>query len=93
MSNQLRQMGMTSLQGLSSAPDRAQLAAQALQLQRTMTEPQFQQDMRSVGQKAAAFGRTGAGMTTNELTDVALAREKNLNQFGEQAASMRQARR
>jgi hypothetical protein len=86
MSNQLRQMGMTSLQGLSSAPDRAQLAAQALQLQRTMTEPQFQQDMRSVGQKAAAFGRTGAGMTTNELTDVALAREKNLNQFGEQAA-------
>jgi hypothetical protein len=51
MSDQLRQMGMTSLQGLSSAPDRAQLAAQALQLQRTMTEPQFQQDMRAWGRR------------------------------------------
>jgi hypothetical protein len=82
----LRDMSMQQLQGLNTAPDRAQLAAQALSLQRQMTAPAWQQDLRQAGQQAAALGRIGAGMTTNELNDITLAREKALGQFGEQAA-------
>ena len=82
----LRDMSMQQLQGLNTAPDRVQLAAQALQLQREMTQPQWLQDQRTVGQNAAAMGRIGAGMTTNELTGLTLAREKALGQYGEQAA-------
>jgi hypothetical protein len=83
---QLRAMGMTSLGGLSSSPDRLSLAAQALQLQREMTQPAWEQDLRTVGQKAAAYGRLGSGMTTSELGDVTLQREKALGQYGQQAA-------
>jgi hypothetical protein len=78
--SQLRGMAMTGLQGLSTAPNRADLASQAFQLMNERSAPQFAQDMRSVGQMASAFGRTGAGMTTNELTDLALARSKNQQQ-------------
>lgn len=64
---------------LGTAPDRAQLAQQSLaQMQQDM-EPGFQQSMRAVGQNAAKFGRIGAGMTTNELTDVGLARQRTLD--------------
>lgn len=86
MADQLRQMGMSSLQGLSSAPDRGQLAAQALSLQRQLTQPQWEQDLRHVGQSAAALGRLGSGMTTSELGDVTLQREKALGLYGQQAA-------
>jgi len=72
----LRQMGMAGLQGLSSLPDRAQLAASTFKLLNEQSQPGFEQDMRRVGQNAAAFGRTGSGMTTNELTDLGLARGK-----------------
>lgn len=84
---QLQQQTMSGLRDLSSAPDRATLAANALKLQRDATEPQYQQDLRAVGQKAAALGRIGSGMTTSELGDVTLQREKALGQYGAQLAN------
>lgn len=61
--------GLTSqLQGLGTAPDRSALAAQAFQLQQDQQAPAREQAFRQVGQKAAALGRVGAGMTTNDLT-------------------------
>lgn len=82
----LRTMAMGSLENLSSAPNRAELAAQALQLQREMTAPAWEQDLRRTGAMAAALGRTGSGMTTNELTGLTLARERSLGQYGRDAA-------
>lgn len=84
--DELRRIAMGQVRDLASAPDRAQLAARALALQRQMTTPAWQQDLRAAGQQAAALGRIGAGMTTNELNDITLAREKALGQYGEDAA-------
>lgn len=82
----LRQMSMADLEALHSAPNRGELAARSLALQRALTQDQWLKDQRTVGDNAAAFGRTGSGMTTNELTDLTLAREKALGLYGEQAA-------
>jgi hypothetical protein len=84
---QLRQTLMQQFAGLSSSPDRGELAANALRLQRELTAPQWEQDLRLTGQKAAALGRIGSGMTTNELTDLTLAREKALGLYGERLAN------
>lgn len=81
-----RELGMSGLESLSSGPNRADLAAQALQLERERTNPSWQNDLRLAGQKAAALGRIGSGMTTTELGDLTLQREKALGQFGEDAA-------
>jgi hypothetical protein len=84
---QLRTKLMGMLDNLSNAPDRLELAADALRIQRELTAPQWQQDLRHVGAQAAALGRIGSGMTTNELTDLTLAREKALGLFGQQLAN------
>lgn len=68
----------TAAATVANAPDRQALAAQAFQLLRDQTEPQFQMDQRTIGQNAAKFGRIGAGMTTNELTSLDQARERDL---------------
>lgn len=86
-SAQLRQTLMGQFSGLSTAPDRLALAAQALSLQRQATDPAWRNDLRTVGQSAAALGRIGAGMTTTELDDVTLAREKALGLYGQQLAN------
>lgn len=61
------------------APDRVRLATEAYDQIEEAGRPQFEQAMRSVGQKAAALGRIGSGVTTNEIGDLALARERDLN--------------
>jgi hypothetical protein len=87
---QAQQRAATAQDALSSAPDRADLARQSFQQMVTDSEPAFDQSIRKVGQAAAKFGRIGAGMTTNELTDVALARQRTLdseaNRLGLEAA-------
>ena len=42
--------------------------------------PQFQRELRDVGARAASLGRVGAGVTTNELTDVFSQRQRDLDQ-------------
>lgn len=68
------------VQRLSSlqAPDRVKLAGDALTQLEERSQPAFDQQIRSVGQKAAALGRIGSGVTTNEIGDLALAREREL---------------
>lgn len=68
----------TARNALASSPDRQALAAQAFQLLRDQTAPQFAADQRAIGQSAAKFGRIGAGMTTNELTSLDQSRERDL---------------
>lgn len=77
----------TARDTLSSTPDRTELAAQALQLLRERTQAGYEQDQRSIGQSAAKFGRIGAGMTTNELTDLNLTRERDLDRSARELAN------
>ena len=63
---------------LGDAPSLTQAAIQRFNALREASEPGFQRELRGVGQKAAALGRIGSGVTTSELGDVALRREKFL---------------
>jgi len=69
----------TALQSAGQAPDRVQLAQQALAQLTADTAPQFAADQRAIGQNAAKFGRIGSGMTTTELVDSGLARQRTLD--------------
>lgn len=73
--------------GLADAPNRAQLAGDALSLMRERTQPQFKQAQRQVGKSAAAFGRLGAGMTTTRLGDLATNRESDFALAGRELAN------
>jgi hypothetical protein len=55
---------------MGALPNRTELAKQAFADFDKQGEAGLQQRFRAVGQKAAALGRIGAGMTTNDLTDV-----------------------
>jgi hypothetical protein len=66
--------GLENLQG----PDRAKLAMDAFQRFQEQGDPAYQTRLREVGQKAAALGRIGAGMTTSDLGDVNVRREQEL---------------
>lgn len=66
-----RNMIMRQLRQLQNAPDRFELAQSQYDIFQNQAEPIYQQALRGVGQKAAALGRVGAGMTTNDLTGVA----------------------
>lgn len=74
---QLRQMALADLQGLSG-PNRGQIAQDVFSQLEDASRPQFERDLRGVGQKAAAWGRMGAGMTTSNLGDVISEREREL---------------
>ena len=67
------------LGALRGGPSRGDLASQTFDLIRERTQPGFEQELRGVGQKAAALGRIGAGLTTSQLGDVASNRERNLD--------------
>lgn len=82
-----RAAAMSGLSSLTGAPNRAQLASDAFNLIQQRGQPQYQQDLRSVGQKAAALGRIGAGMTTNDLTDVFSQRERDLDLSSKELAN------
>jgi len=72
---------------LNTTPDRAKLAADSYQLLQDQYEPKYQQDLRQVGQRAAALGRVGAGLTTNDLTGVQQAKDNYFSQQGRALAT------
>lgn len=74
-------------QGLADTPDRNELARQSWEQIAQASEPEFQKELQGVGQKAAALGRIGSGITTSELGDVTLQREKYLGNLQRQLAT------
>jgi hypothetical protein len=70
-----------ALQGLNG-PDRGQIAADTFAQIQQRSQPGFEQALRGATQKAAAMGRRGAGMTTNELGDITALRERDLSLAG-----------
>lgn len=81
--NQELDAALAGLQG----PDRAALAAQTMGLLEERTQPGFEMAQRQTGQRAAALGRLGSGMTTNDLTGVLQDRERLLDQSRRQLAT------
>lgn len=69
-----------TLQRLSQmqAPDREALALKTYKALEDESAPAFAQTQRQIGQNAAALGRIGSGVTTNEIGDAFLARERSL---------------
>lgn len=65
---------------LGMDPDRAKLAGDTYNLLAERTAPERDMQLRQVGQKAAALGRVGAGMTTNDLTGVQQGYDRMLDQ-------------
>lgn len=70
-----------------NAPDRGQIANDLYGVLEERARPGFEQRLRSVGQKAAALGRVGAGLTTSELGDVETLHNRDLDLSRRQLAS------
>ena len=70
-----------------NAPDRGQLAQDMYGVLEERANPGFEQRLRSVGQKAAALGRVGAGLTTSELGDVETTHNRDLDLSRRQLAA------
>lgn len=86
--SQLLGSATNAVQGaVNAAPDRAALAQTTLQNLVSSTDPAYQQSLRQVGTDAAKYGRIGAGMTTTQLDDLALARQKSLDTTSSQLAA------
>lgn len=83
----LRGTAVNQAQGLTTAPDRGQLAADSLALLRERTQPQFEQDQAQIGKNAAAFGRLGSGVTTTRLGDLATNREQDFSLVARELAN------
>lgn len=81
-----RSQASATLQGLEG-PDRAQIADDIFGRLVESSRPAYEQELRGVGQKAAAFGRLGSGMTTSDLGDVQQRREEGLTRARGQLAS------
>lgn len=79
LTSQAQQQAVAAQARAQDAPDRTALAQQALATLEADLQPGFEASQRQVGQNAAKFGRIGAGLTTNELTDLALARQRTLD--------------
>lgn len=75
------------LDKVTNAPDRGQLASDMYGVLEDRARPQFEQRLRSVGQKAAALGRVGAGLTTSELGDVETTHNRDLDLSRRQLAA------
>jgi len=77
----------SALDAVMAGPDRGKLAGDAYDLLLERSRPGFEKEMRDVGSRAAALGRIGAGMTTSELGDVQLQRERELDLARRQLAT------
>jgi hypothetical protein len=75
---QVRQLMLDRVSNLT-APDRQRLAEESLRLLEERSQGGFTQAQRQLGQQAAALGRIGSGMTTTGLSDLGLARERELS--------------
>lgn len=65
--------------GAMGAPALREAAAEQLRLLEEQSQPGFETNLRTVGQRAAALGRLGSGMTTSDLGDVTQRREQALS--------------
>ena len=74
-----RELAAQGLESSFSSPDRVKLASDAYDQLVQRGQPEFDQRIRGVAQKAGALGRVGAGLTTNDLTDVNSQRERELS--------------
>jgi len=82
------QSGVDTAAGkLANGPDLTAAAQEKLRLLEEQSQPGFERALQQVGQKAAALGRLGAGMTTSELGDVTTTRERALSDARRQLAS------
>jgi hypothetical protein len=68
-----------ALDKVLDGPDRGKLAGDAYDQLVARSQPGYEHGLRDLGKRAAALGRVGAGMTTNELTDYGLTRERDLD--------------
>lgn len=75
---QVRKLALDRVSNLTT-PDRQKLADEALSLLEEQSRPRFEVAQRQIGQKAAALGRVGSGVTTTELGDLGLQRERELS--------------
>lgn len=77
---------------LATGPDREALALRAFQRLLDETAPQYAQELRQVNDAAAAGGRVGSGLTTNDLGTVAQRRNESLTRaqqaLADQAAGL-----
>lgn len=76
----------TAAGNFANAGDLTKVGPQLLKDYIDSTNPQWEAEQRSVGQKAAALGRTGSGITTTELGDLALQRQKDISTKASQLA-------
>lgn len=65
-----RSLAGQGLESLNNAPSRQQLAEQTFQSLGNIENAQLGKDIRSAGQRAAAFGRLGSGMVDEETGDI-----------------------
>ena len=70
-----RSLALSDLEALRG-PDRSQIASDTLQRLIADTNPQYEKELQGVGQRAAALGRLGSGVTTSDLGDVAQRRQQ-----------------
>ncbi len=76
-SQQVRDMTMERLKALNG-PDRGALAESNFNRLEQSSRPEWEDALRTVGQKNAALGRLGSGMVTNNLMDITAQREQYL---------------
>ncbi len=74
-----RSMTMRALEQAMTGPERSELAKQAFDLMAERSQGDFDRSLRTVGQRAAALGRIGSGMTTNNLTELSVQRGRDLD--------------
>ena len=67
-----------ALEKAMTGPERNALAEESLALLEARSQPGYEQALRQTTARNAAMGRRGSGITTNELGDVQLAREREL---------------
>lgn len=77
----------TAASKLATGPDLTAAAQDKLRLLEEQSRPAFEKALQQVGQRASALGRLGAGMTTSELGDVTVSRERSLSDARRQLAS------
>jgi hypothetical protein len=81
-----RSQMMAALSGVTGGPDRAKLAADNFALMQERAQPVYDQRVRALGKNAAALGRLGAGMTTNDLTGLEQSYNREMTQAQRQMA-------
>lgn len=73
--------------GALQGPDRQALAQQTFGALTSETDPAYVDALRKVNEAAAAGGRVGSGVTTSELGDVALGRQKYLGNLAKELSA------